>query len=88
MPDLGTLTDSLQGPADIPIVYRSWGLIDSGNFYGPHFHLTAYQKARNLLQGFGIHLAMTFGFMAILLPPVRWLLKFFVYKPGQGPTKE
>jgi len=88
VPDLGILTDSLQGPADIPIVYRTCGLIDGGKFYGPRFHLTAYQKARNLLQGFVIHIAMTFGFMAILIPPVRWLLKFVVYQPGQGPTKE
>lgn len=88
VPDLGVLTTSLQGPADIPIVHRTWGLIDGGKFYGPNFHMSCYQKARNLLQGFGIHLAITFGFLAVLLPPVRWLLKHFVYAPGQGPSKE
>jgi len=85
---LGTLTDSLQGPADVPIIHRSWGLIDGGRFYGPHFQLSSYMRARNVLIGFGIHIALTFGFLALALPPVRWLLKYFVYHPGQGPTKE
>merc|ERR1719487_3243675 len=26
--------------------------------------------------------------MALILPPVRWLLKKFVYQPGEGPSKE
>lgn len=84
----GTLTDSLQGPADIPIVHRSWGLIEDGKYYGPNFRLSAYMRARNALYGFGIHLALTFGFLTLILPPVRWLLKKFVYQPGEGPTKE
>ncbi|KAF2861405.1 hypothetical protein K470DRAFT_257072 [Piedraia hortae CBS 480.64] len=86
--DLGMLTDSIQGPSDIPIVHRSWGLYGGGKLYGPQFHVTAYQKTRNMLQGIAIHLAMTFGFLALMLPPVRCLLKKFVYEPGQGPTKE
>ncbi|KAH9823635.1 putative trans-acting enoyl reductase [Teratosphaeria destructans] len=88
VPDLGTLSDSLQGPADIPIVQRSWGLYDNGMLYGPKFYLTAYQRTRNFLQGFVLHLAMTFGLLSITLPPMRWLLKKFVYQPGQGPTRE
>ncbi|KAI6801602.1 hypothetical protein KC360_g2450 [Hortaea werneckii] len=86
--DLGLLTDSIQGPADIPIVHRTYGLLDNGKYYGPGFHMTAYMKARNFLQGLGIHLALTVGMMALILPPVRWLLKKFVYQPGEGPSKE
>ena len=86
--DLGTLTDSIQGPADIPIVHRTYGLLDSGKYYGPKFHMTAYMRARNFLQGIGIHIALTVGMLALLLPPVTWLLRKFVYQPGQGPTKE
>lgn len=87
-PDLGILSDSIQGPADIPIIHRSWGLYDGGKFYGPKFHLTAYMKVRNQLQGFFLHLALTFGVLALIIPPVRWLLRQFVYQPGEGPTKE
>ena len=86
--DLGVLTDSIQGPADAPIVHRSWGLHDQGKLYGPNFRLSAYMKARNALTSFGFHIALTLGIAALMLPPVRWLLKYFVYQPGEGPTKE
>ena len=86
--DLGTLTDSIQGPADIPIVGRSWGLHDQGRLYGPNFRLSAYMRARNYLTSFAFHVALTVGFTALIIPPVRWLLKNFVYQPGEGPTKE
>ncbi|KAI5357214.1 Putative saccharopine dehydrogenase, NADP binding domain, NAD(P)-binding domain superfamily [Septoria linicola] len=88
VPDLGLLTDSIQGPSDIPIVNRTWSLIDNGNYYGRKFKVSAYMKARNSLQGFLVHLALTFGMVALVLPPVRWLLKKFVYQPGEGLGKE
>lgn len=86
--DLGTLTDSLQGPADVPIVHRSWGLFDGGRYYGPNFRVSAYQRTRNALTGLGFHLGLIAAFTALIIPPVRWLLKYFVYEPGQGPSKE
>jgi short subunit dehydrogenase-like uncharacterized protein len=86
--DLGILTDSLQGPSDIPIVNRSWSLYDGGKFYGSKFKISIYTKASSNIQAFIMHLAITFGFAALIIPPVRWLLKNFVYQPGQGPTKE
>ncbi|KJY00046.1 saccharopine dehydrogenase like protein [Zymoseptoria brevis] len=86
--DLGILTDSLQGPSDIVIVNRSWSLYDGGKFYGPKFKISIYTKVSSNLQAFLMHLALTLGTATLLLPPVRWLLKKFVYQPGQGPTKE
>ena len=86
--DLGTLTSSLQGPADTSIVNRSWGLYEAGKLYGSNFHLNAYMNARNILTGFGIHLAISVGMMSLILSPVRWLLKQYVYQPGDGPTQE
>lgn len=85
---LGTLTDSVQGPADTPIVGRSWGLHDQGRLYGPNFHLSSYMKARNYLTGFAFHITLVTAMAALILPPVRWLIKNFVYQPGEGPTKE
>jgi short subunit dehydrogenase-like uncharacterized protein len=85
---LGTLTDSLQGPADIPIVHRTWGFYDDGKFYGKNFRLSTYMTASNALTGFAFHIALAAGFTTLILPPVRWLLKQFVYQPGDGPTKE
>lgn len=87
-PDLGILTDSLQGPSDIPIVNRSWSLFDSGKFYGPNFKISIYNRASSNLYAFLTHVAMTLGFASLIFPPVRWALKKFVYAPGTGPTKE
>lgn len=86
--DLGILATSIQGPADTPIVHRTWSLYDGGKLYGPNFHLSCYTKARNYLQGFFIHMALILGFLALLLPPVRWLLKKYIYQPGEGVDQE
>ncbi|KAF2156729.1 hypothetical protein K461DRAFT_249200 [Myriangium duriaei CBS 260.36] len=86
--DLGTLTTSLQGAVDRTQVYRSWGLIDAGKFYGPAFRYHPFMTVRNVFVGFIVHSLLALGGLALLLPPVRWVLKSIVYAPGQGPTKE
>lgn len=86
--DLGTLTDSPQGAADIPIAHRSWGLYNSGKLYGENFHMSAYMRARNTLTAFGFHVAVNFGLLALALPPTRWLMQRLMFAPGEGPTKE
>lgn len=85
---LGTLTDSIQGPADVPIVTRTWGLYDDGKYYGNNFRLSTYMTAKNAIGAFAFHIGLTTAFTALIIPPVRWLLKQFVYAPGDGPTKE
>lgn len=45
-------------------------------------------KVRNVFMGAAVHLMIAIGMVALAFPPVRWLLKQFVYSPGQGPTKE
>ena len=42
---------------------------------------------RNRLVGAGLHLALTLGTLALLLPPVRWLLRKVIFAPGQGASK-
>jgi len=86
-PDLGVLTDSISGPTDIPIINRSWSLIDGGRFYGPRFHVSAYMRTSDRVRAFAIHVALALGALVIIFPPVRWLLKRLVYQPGDGPTK-
>jgi len=87
--DLGDfLTDSIAGTTDTTLVHRSWSLYDGGKFYGPNFYISPYSRAGSLLKGVLMHFALIFGFMALMLPPVRWLLQRFVYQPGEGPTKE
>lgn len=43
VPDLGTLTTSIQASADTPIIYRSWGLhLLGGESYGPNFSFSPH----------------------------------------------
>ncbi|TKA62781.1 hypothetical protein B0A49_02417 [Cryomyces minteri] len=88
VPGLGVLTTSLQGGPDIPIVHRSWGLIDGGQFYGPNFRFSPYMSVRNVVVGALLHFALGVGMLALALAPLRWLLRKFVYAPGEGPTRE
>jgi len=83
----GVLTDSLQ-TVDIPIVHRSWSLYDSGKLYGPNFRFNPYMRAGGILKGLSLHFAITFGFFALLFPPIRWILARYVTQPGSGSTKE
>lgn len=86
--DLGTLTTSIQGPVDRTQVYRSWGLMDAGKFYGSAFRFHPFMTVRNAFIGLLVHSMLALGGLALVLPPVRWLLKKLVYAPGQGPTKD
>ncbi|KAF2225126.1 Saccharopine dehydrogenase-domain-containing protein [Elsinoe ampelina] len=88
VPDLGTLTTSLQGAVDRTQVYRTWGLLDSGKFYGSSFRFFPYMTARNVFVGMLTHFAIAFGGLALLLSPLRAILKRFVYAPGDGPTRD
>lgn len=86
--DLGTLSSSIQGATDATIVHRSWGLFENGSFYGPKFRFSPYMTVRNVFTGVLVHFALAFGMIALILSPVRSLLKRFVFQPGEGPSKE
>lgn len=86
--DLGTLTTNIQGAVDRTQVHRTWGLLDGGKYYGDKFRFQPYMNARNLLTGALIHLTIIIGALALVLSPVRTLLKRFIYQPGEGPSKE
>ncbi|KAF2119729.1 Saccharopine dehydrogenase-domain-containing protein [Lophiotrema nucula] len=86
--DLGILTDSPQAVSDVGIVYRSWGLFDSGNLYGPNFTFTEYMRASNIFVGALVHYGFLMTLISFLLPPVRALIKRVAFKPGDGPSPE
>ncbi|KAK5001934.1 hypothetical protein LTR28_012049 [Elasticomyces elasticus] len=93
VPGLGTLTTSLQGGPDTPIIYRSRSLLTTPSTttttYGPNFTFEPYATARNALLGALTHLTLTLGTLALLLlpTPLRRLLSHFIYAPGQGPSR-
>ena len=85
---LGVLTTSVMGSTNAAIVQRSWGLLDQGRYYGPKFQYREYMTVQNALVGVFVHFAFVISAMALLLRPCRWLVKKFIYAPGEGPTKE
>jgi hypothetical protein len=87
VPDLGTLTTSLGRVSDTPIVERSWGLLGGADFYGPNFTFSEFLRTRNYLTAVITHFTLMFGALMIAIPFVRKVVRRYVYKPGDGPTK-
>ncbi|KAB8648471.1 hypothetical protein FH972_026128 [Carpinus fangiana] len=89
---LGQLTTNPMGKADVPIVYRSWGLYEGESAgaenYGANFQFSTFMSTRNVFTGAMVHLGFLIAPLFLLLPPVRWLLAKFVFQPGQGPSRE
>lgn len=88
VPDLGTVTTSVNAGPNIATVQRSWGLLDGGKFYGPNFSYKEYMTVRSTLVGALIHFAIVGATILLTFPPVRWALLKIVYQPGQGPERE
>lgn len=86
-PDLGILTVQPMGNVNRGIVQRSWGLLDSGKYYGPNFSYNEHLSVRNRLVGMLFYLGLTIGMIAVAIPPIRALLSRLVTAPGQGPTE-
>lgn len=94
VPNLGILTTFIGGNTDKAIVERTWGLFSQTpskqqESYGPNFSFSEHMKARNWLYGILIHWAIGLsGFLFVTLPPLRRLVKKFVYSQGTGPDYE
>ncbi|MCJ1412979.1 hypothetical protein MMC19_007080 [Ptychographa xylographoides] len=88
VPDLGILTTGLASGPNTSLVQRSWGLLNRGDYYGHKFQYKEYATVRSAFVGVLAHFAITFGIFALVLPPVGWLVKKFVHRPGEGPTRE
>lgn len=85
VPDLGTLTTSLIAAVDVPVVHRSSSL--TPGFYGSRFRFWELAKARNAFTGFFTHIALSIGFLCLMITPIRMLLQKFILQPGQGPER-
>lgn len=94
VPHLGILTTFIGGNTDKAIVDRTWGLLSQTpskkeEFYGPNFSFSEHIKVSNWLYGMLIHWAIGLsGFFLATIPPLRALVKKFVYAPGSGPDRE
>lgn len=91
VPDLGILTTWILASPNVATVERTWGLLGGKEFYGPSFQYKEYIRVRNKFAGVMVHFAITLGFIALTIPPLRWILQIVahnLYAPGQGPSKE
>ncbi|PYH45626.1 uncharacterized protein BP01DRAFT_45346 [Aspergillus saccharolyticus JOP 1030-1] len=86
VPDLGALTTSPSGLADVNIVHRSSSLMPE--LYGSRFHFRQFLRVRNALVGVLFHYAFLVCISLLVLAPVRALVRRLVYTPGTGPTAE
>lgn len=82
--DLGAVTTAPNGLADMTIVHRSSSLMHE--FYGKRFFFHQFLYVRNTFIGALVHVAFVFALGLLMLPPVRWVLRKFIFAPGQGPT--
>lgn len=90
----GTVTTSIAAITDGSQVERTWGLLRStparrSEDYGPNFTWAQYMRVPGFLQGLAIHVGLGLGLLVLaFLPPVRGLLRRFVYQPGQGDDRD
>lgn len=84
--DLGVLTTSPNGMADVAIVNRSSSLMSE--LYGKRFYFTQHLCVRNYLMGAAIHVGFNIFMAVLMFSPVRWLLRRSVFAPGAGPSLE
>jgi short subunit dehydrogenase-like uncharacterized protein len=84
--DLGAVTTSPNGLADMAIVHRSSTLMPE--FYGKRFFFHQFLYVRNTLIGAIVHIGLIFALFMLMIPPVRMVLRKFITAPGQGPTVE
>ncbi|KAJ5952812.1 uncharacterized protein N7479_011225 [Penicillium vulpinum] len=84
--DLGTVTTSPSGICDMTVVHRSSSLMPE--LYGQNFVFHQFLSVRNALIGVAIHIGFLIAVSLLALPPVRWLVRKFVFAPGTGPRRE
>lgn len=85
----GIQTTGLMAAVDTCIVHRSAGLYG----YGPRFRFNEYMRAKSLVQGVIIKVAIGLVGLFFALPPTRIILallfkKFLIPAPGEGPHRD
>ena len=93
VPGLGRLSTSPTGSMNAALVHRTWGLMQQEaslqrHAYGSKFTYQELMTPPNALAGIMVHYGLIVGLTAMLLPPVRALMRWLAFNPGEGPDKE
>ncbi|KAJ6497433.1 Saccharopine dehydrogenase-domain-containing protein [Mycena sanguinolenta] len=97
LPDTGkTLTGAMffMTPTNRALVQRSWGLLEmeaaqdnSHVRYGPGFQYSELLVTGGAVKAVLLTLGMAIGLGAMLISPLRWLLKKVLPQSGEGPSE-
>lgn len=88
-PDLGILAPWFTATTDRAIVFRSWGLYDGGEYYGPNFTWAEYRSMSNYLTATVWMILINVMSLIPIFGPFRWLAKkLFRFRQGEGPSEE
>jgi hypothetical protein len=69
--DLGMLTSWINNTGDRSIVFRSWGLIDGGEYYGKNFTWKEYLRVSNYVMALVWFWIMKAAILIPLFGPLR-----------------
>lgn len=71
--DLGFLTTSISNLGDRAIVFRTWGLMDNGEYYGRKFTFKEYMKTANYFSGVFWFIVLNLLVILPFFTPLRYL---------------
>jgi hypothetical protein len=69
--DLGVLTSWVNNTGDRGVVFRSWGLINGGKYYGENFTWKEYMRVSNYFIAFAWFCLMKAAILIPLIAPFR-----------------
>jgi short subunit dehydrogenase-like uncharacterized protein len=93
VPHLGYLINCLTETFNLPIVYRTWGLLQeeksrSGEAYGPNFSYREMLRAGNPVWGALANFNSAATSYLLQYSAVRGIVRKVLNKPGEGPDRE
>lgn len=73
--ELGILTSWLNHMTDRSQIFRSWGLIDGGKYYGPNFVWKEYSRASNIVTAVIMAVLTNLLTFVLIMGPVRYFIR-------------
>jgi len=87
--DLGILTSWINNTGDRSVVFRSWGLLDDGKYYGQQFTWKEYMRVSSYVTAFIWMVLLKIAILIPLIIPLKWIVrKLFHPGQGEGPSEE
>ena len=69
--DLGVLTSWFNNIGDRSTVFRTWGLMDGGKYYGPRFSWSEYMRVSGWISAIFFYIVLKLFAILPIFPPFR-----------------